>query len=576
MMNNQISTDIKINDLAKIDASLLMNDGFLAKLEELSLDTQFENEAAAAREFYEALEKLVRENSDTLKSKSEIYTRYSVILSRLMWQALFSFSSQSRHKILGKNLVFSLRHGVDALAYLKNVMDVYEFGMGADEDERRKYLYNLTNNEERLGREPLRLKTDEHTPPTVKNWLRDFTAFTTATKKTGNFAVIDYLNSSANARKLSTEDRDVLKRVFEIYFYLKTPLPVEVVKDEEFDAELRKQVPPEKGIAPAPPFPPAPTAASGPPRPSPVPPHLKSEAKHPLPEGEGKKVGIVTPPLAPKLPSPAHGANLEELLSKMEKNHPQPKPVPLSPLAPLPSASTRRLGEAGQARERGSDLNAVKMTPAEIKREVETPELPGHGTRITEHVTDKEIASAPPRNDKKIAPVLPKPQKEKITAPPPPPAPTVTSRPIPGTVLRHAPQPIPPKAVRPDTAGKPMPSRPIAALEEIATLDDLKKISIKNLRQGDPATQGARIKEIIVNLIEKQRLIPFQAVVAFEQSPLFKQYLELGSFLMADHGPDRKAAFAQAVEQIKAKGGTEMSLKEFETIADLRKEIESL
>ena len=61
-------------------------------------------------------------------------------------------------------------------------------------------------------------------------------------------------------------------------------------------------------------------------------------------------------------------------------------------------------------------------------------------------------------------------------------------------------------------------------------------------------------------------------MAAFEQSPLFKAYIQVGSAMINDSTVDRAAAFKQAA----AKTGSTLTLQEFEGIADLKKEIEKL
>jgi len=148
----------------------------------------------------------------------------------------------------------------------------------------------------------------------------------------------------------------------------------------------------------------------------------------------------------------------------------------------------------------------IKPTPpkpnpvvSEIKREVATPELPAHSE-------------------------LPK-----------------------TSVITNRPANIPPTKISGTT------------LDQVKTVDDLKKISIDQLRQGPIATQTQLIKSKIISIASANRMLPYFAVVAFEASPLFQAYLQEGGSKMGGGGKD-----------------SELSKEEFEAIADLRKQIENL
>ncbi|MDP4000758.1 MAG: hypothetical protein Q8P83_00760 [bacterium] len=116
----------------------------------------------------------------------------------------------------------------------------------------------------------------------------------------------------------------------------------------------------------------------------------------------------------------------------------------------------------------------------------------------------------------------------------------------------------------------------LKSLDEIKTIEDLKKIEVGHLHQGEPNQQVEKIKSKIFDLARVNNLLPYHVVSVFEQSPLFKQYLFLGGSLVTDHRQDRKIAFSEAVARLKASGQQAMSLAEFEAVADLRKEIERL
>ena len=94
---------------------------------------------------------------------------------------------------------------------------------------------------------------------------------------------------------------------------------------------------------------------------------------------------------------------------------------------------------------------------------------------------------------------------------------------------------------------------------EIKVIDDLKKLDVSYLRRGELRKKISDIRYQITSLAALNRMYPYQVVMAFEQSPLFKLYLSHGSSRVV--GQPSKDDLSQA---------------EFEAMADLRKEIERL
>lgn len=208
----------------------------------------------------------------------------------------------------------------------------------------------------------------------------------------------------------------------------------------------------------------------------------------------------------------SHGQDLEVIRKQMER---KASPAPKPPIAPP------KINPQGN-----------KMTPDEIKREVSTEELPPH--REPANVFKPQASPAAPE------PAAPKP----------------VVRPVDETPY-HA-------------AGEL--ETELRSLDQVSTIDDLKKVNLSNLREGPVDVQTETLKSKILSLANANKLLPFYAVSAFEQSPLFRSYLQVGSAMIADSNSDRITAFKDAAARI----GSQLTLQEFEAIADLKKEIERL
>ncbi len=116
---------------------------------------------------------------------------------------------------------------------------------------------------------------------------------------------------------------------------------------------------------------------------------------------------------------------------------------------------------------------------------------------------------------------------------------------------------IPKPAIRP-TSRIPHVRPQGVPISDINSIEDLRKIDVRDLRRGGQVEgQIDVIKAKILALSRENNVMPFYAVAEFEQSPLYKSYLASGSAFVAG-----------------SKG--ELSLEEFEAVADLKKEIEQL
>ncbi len=199
-----------------------------------------------------------------------------------------------------------------------------------------------------------------------------------------------------------------------------------------------------------------------------------------------------------------------------------PKPLIKAPVAPVAVSLTPAIPSHGQDLEVLRKQMAVKvaaapkpvvapapvvrMTPEEIKREVTEFELPAH----------KEA----------VQPLKP---IQKFEVPK-----------------------IIPKSIVTRTGA-------LQSISQISAVDDLKKVDVNHLRQGQLAQQISIIKSQISKLAAANNLLPYYTVTAFEQSPLFKSYLLHGNAKFAN---DPNIG--------------ELTQEEFEAIADLKKEIERL
>ncbi|HYE22338.1 MAG TPA: hypothetical protein VD998_01975 [Verrucomicrobiae bacterium] len=202
----------------------------------------------------------------------------------------------------------------------------------------------------------------------------------------------------------------------------------------------------------------------------------------------------------------------------------------------------------------GTSLNALKdrvVTPT-----VTAPSKPSvppvSANELKREITAKEL----PKHQEPIKPSVP------ASVPPP----IAKAEPM------RTPNPTP--VQMPKLNNKP--SSGLPSIKNINVVDDLKKIEAAHLRQGYLPEQVKLLKSKIAYLAGVNKMLPVQVATVFEQSPLFKLYLKMGSSMIAQSTHDEKADFRQVAVNMANSGQEILSLQEFEAIADLRKDLERM
>lgn len=257
-----------------------------------------------------------------------------------------------------------------------------------------------------------------------------------------------------------------------------------------------------------------------------------------------KKEGIsIVPDMAIEmslLPQEQHGASVSSLMSRLEGKTPPaqlPKPTPAKPGATTPFGK-------------------------ELEREVRTPELNAPAVPDTKTASEEKPESEPVFGE--IKPDLPNPDKNawmlsnKVVVPK-----------VPLGVIKPSPMAVPKIRNRVARHG-------LSELASIKTVDDLGKIEAAHLRQGPLPEQIAFIKQRIGQIARDNDMLPINILPVFEQSPLFQSYLKAGSLLIDRNMGEDKFVLDQVMSELESMGQDALSQQEFEAIADLKKDLETM
>jgi hypothetical protein len=116
----------------------------------------------------------------------------------------------------------------------------------------------------------------------------------------------------------------------------------------------------------------------------------------------------------------------------------------------------------------------------------------------------------------------------------------------------------------------------LTQLSGITRVDDLSKIEPAHLRQGPLAEQVQFIRQKIGQLARENDMLPVSVIPVFEQSALFQTYLKAGSMLIESNMGEDKVVLDQVMAEMENMGQDTLTQQEFEAVADLKKELETM
>jgi hypothetical protein len=259
-----------------------------------------------------------------------------------------------------------------------------------------------------------------------------------------------------------------------------------------------------------------------------------------------KKEGIsIIPDMAVEsglMPQEQPGASVKALMSRLEGKTP-PAQLPKAPAKSVPNTPFAK----------------------ELDREVHTPELKAPAaTPVPQSAAAEDKPDAVPVFGE-IKPDLPNPDKNawmlsnKVVVP---------KTPL-GVVN---PQPLGVPKIRNRVA-----KHGLRELRDIKSVDDLGKIEAAHLRQGPLPEQVAFVKQRIAQLARENDMLPINILPVFEQSPLFQSYLKAGALLIERNtGDDKNMVLDQVMGELESMGQDTLSQQEFEAVADLKKDLETM
>jgi hypothetical protein len=542
-----------------LDPKILLDTKQYQDVEDMVFSIAATNSSDYAQKYSQSL-------ADKLASLAEsmdkiLMSKYLRLLRTLQLCALLNVKDSDKEQFFREQItdVFYL-NGFNVHDCVEELFKTYFKSQDIIQSMRKLVLTGLESNNERIGQSRISIggQASQIVNPTVQNWIKDYNISTKINfekKSRSSLEQVTYFNQSANIRTLKPEEKTVLMAVFKLYDWVR-------FNNFNYDFSVPGQKKEEDVMLP--------------------------EEKHdlldpeiidlinkkyrnnlvvPKPASIAKSKNVSTDDEYLKLAGISTSAprSFEEKIESLNK-----KPLDAKKGVELEKFLSKVQAQKTVSTPQVVQKQAIKMTPEEIKREVTAEELPAHTSEPPkQHVgtAGLEIKNIPPvRMDmKKISSDLePKFSVSGIVNLP-------TMRPMPRMAPILSKLPTAPKA-----APRPVKILPLTSVSNISAIDDFKKIDVSLLRQGSSASNIELIKEKIISVARDQRSFPALAVQAFEQSPLFKLYLNLGAEMLLDRSDNRDIAYTNASKKLSAGGTPVLTLQEFEMVADLKKEIERL
>ncbi|MFA5076197.1 MAG: hypothetical protein WC480_02150 [Patescibacteria group bacterium] len=185
-------------------------------------DPQYESEFSDNLRVKNHLEKLSLELKRD-QNNFGLYDKCLALINHLIFLRLPISSKEELMEIARTKMARAISSGVDFVERLQMYFDFHVISREDFYSLSRELLKNIKNNQEEIGRQKISVDGGE-IRPTLANWLIDYDNFSDINKpRRTELDRASFINSSANVRSLSVENKKILLKVLEIYDLFKYP-----------------------------------------------------------------------------------------------------------------------------------------------------------------------------------------------------------------------------------------------------------------------------------------------------------------------------------------------------------------
>lgn len=228
------------SDIDKIQKEDLENPVVLRQLQVVADEYLKGADVGEAQEVLNHLLAVFKRYPEFPTEHSELWPTYRSVLVQLRWTALPVLTDDEVEDLFRQNLLYAFGRAVEIEEKLGGLFrihkDVETLGY-----RRLMVLRGLKDNQEWIGKISIMIDGSRvPAAPTVKNWLQDYDSSAPSGHSRGVLAEENYLAQSVNCKKISAEQREIIRRLVKVYDFLRFPkLPDDIVESTSHQIPLR-------------------------------------------------------------------------------------------------------------------------------------------------------------------------------------------------------------------------------------------------------------------------------------------------------------------------------------------------
>lgn len=205
-------------DLNQLTKDNIQDTATFSEIEREVADFVFHTDIKESYLLAKALEKILPE----ITPESEYYQRYFKIINQLKFVAFGTLSDKEQEDLLKNHLAVALEMAdFNLLDRIKSGISL--FPILARDEIKKAFRQVILANDQLIGQNKLiiRINNEEsQVNPTIANWLKDYNRVL-GTEPVDSLAQSQYFSENKNFRNLTETEKEKLKKVIQLYEYLK-------------------------------------------------------------------------------------------------------------------------------------------------------------------------------------------------------------------------------------------------------------------------------------------------------------------------------------------------------------------
>jgi len=204
-----------------------------------------------AKELWWALSRLITGlQAKTISQKT--MNQVNRLMVDLGWLALPFLPDSAVENLFKADLLRALSLEIDVLAKIKTFFSFSYGNFNLLEQQRRLMISALKINEELIGDRAIKISdVGEEVAPAIKNWLKDYDQSSNVNQRSRRLNLVEYINTNNNVRQLSAEQKETLRRVLQVYDFVRFLNQLESVSETGHKIPAEKVTVLDRGLASA-------------------------------------------------------------------------------------------------------------------------------------------------------------------------------------------------------------------------------------------------------------------------------------------------------------------------------------